>query len=363
MKKIKLVTVVGARPQFIKASALSAEVIENDLFEEVIIHTGQHFDADMSDIFFNELGIPKPKYNLGVGGGSHGENTGVMIIELEKAFNIEQPNAVVLYGDTDSTLAGAIAASKLHIPVVHIEAGLRSFNKRMPEEINRILTDHVSSVLFTPSVSSRNQLLKEGLPSENICISGDVMFDATQKFGKMAKQQASKEVRTQVERNSKYALLTLHRAENVDHKERLETILNNISLVEFPVLFPIHPRTAIRLKQYKLELPANVIRLNPVGYFSMLYLEKNAEVVLTDSGGVQKEAFFSKVPCVTLRDETEWLELVELGVNFIVGDDQLKFTKAISKIKNIEESVYSVNVYGDGSSSSQILNFISSRLG
>jgi UDP-GlcNAc3NAcA epimerase len=218
MKKIRLVTVVGARPQFIKASALSAEILDNDLFEEVIIHTGQHFDSEMSDVFFNELGIPKPIYNLGVGGGSHGENTGRMIIELEKVFITERPDAVVLFGDTDSTLAGAIAASKLHIPVVHIEAGLRSFNKKMPEEVNRILTDHVSSILFTPSSSSRDQLLKEGLSSDDICVSGDIMFDATLKFRGIAKQEASVEVKHHVENNSKYALLTLHRAENVDHK-------------------------------------------------------------------------------------------------------------------------------------------------
>lgn len=363
MKRIKLLTVVGARPQFIKASALSSEVLKHDLFEEVIIHTGQHFDTEMSDIFFNELGIPKPKFNLGVGGGSHGENTGKMIIELEKVFITEQPSAVVLYGDTDSTLAGAIAASKLHIPVVHIEAGLRSFNKRMPEEINRILTDHVSSILFTPSASSQEQLLAEGVSSENICISGDIMFDATLKFGRIAKQQASKEVRMQVDNNSKYALLTLHRAENVDYKERFESILNNISLVEFPVLFPIHPRTANRLEQFNLNLPTNVVRLDPVGYFSMLYLEKNSSVILTDSGGVQKEAFFSKVPCVTLRDETEWVELIDLGVNFIVGDNMTKFTTAISKIEHIDKSVYSENIYGNGTSSLKILNFISSKLG
>lgn len=315
---MKIVTVVGARPQFVKAATVSREIQKyneakpEQLVEEIIVHTGQHYDANMSDIFFEEMEIPKPGYTLGVGGGSHGQMTGRQLEKIEQVLLDEKPDKVLVYGDTNSTLAGALAAAKLHIPVLHVEAGLRSFNMAMPEEVNRILTDNVSSKLFCPTVTAVQNLSREGFEEKNCDILnvGDVMFDAARFYsGRSSKPKGLETLQ------SKYALVTVHRAENTDDIARLTQIVSALnSLAEdMDVVVPLHPRTRKILDENGLEL--NVKILDPVSYFEMIWLLQNSTVVLTDSGGLQKEAYFFSKPCVTLRDQTEWVELIEAGVN------------------------------------------------
>ncbi|MBD2792788.1 non-hydrolyzing UDP-N-acetylglucosamine 2-epimerase [Xenorhabdus szentirmaii] len=328
----KIITILGARPQFIKASSVSFSLNRHGGFKEIILHTGQHFDTNMSDIFFNQLHIPKPDYTLNTGGGTHGEMTGKMLIEIEKVLITEKPEAVMVYGDTNSTLAGALAASKLQIPVIHIEAGLRSFNMNMPEEVNRILTDNISSILFCPTNTALNNLSNEGFNSKSVYIKkvGDVMEDSALYFSKMAIKPK------ELNFIPRFILTTLHRAENTDNKNRLIEIVNALNYIHkeiCPVVLPLHPRTQKMLKNYNLNLDVNLI--NPVGYLEMLWLLKNTDLVITDSGGLQKEAFFFKKPCVTLRDQTEWLELVENGVN--------KLSKA-DKNEIISSVMYSLNI-------------------
>lgn len=318
---MKLATVLGARPQFIKAAAVSRAIAVHNTssaatVQETVIHTGQHFDARMSDVFFAELGMEKPKYHLGINGGSHGEMTGRMLIEIEKVLLAEKPDIVLVYGDTNSTLAGALAAIKLHIPVAHVEAGLRSFNMMMPEEINRIITDRVSRWLFTPTEIAAQHLVREGFSVDAIHPVGDVMYDVALHYG-AASAHGSSLLRELDLKENGYVLATVHRAENTDHPERLAVIVNALSELarDIDVVWPMHPRTRSILTRGDAELSTAVKVIDPVGYLEMVALEKSAAMVATDSGGVQKEAFFHSVPCVTLRDETEWVELVEAGWN------------------------------------------------
>lgn len=315
---MKIVTVLGARPQFIKASVVSLAMAQTTGLQEVLVHTGQHFDANMSDVFFDELGMKKPDYFLDIHGGGHGAMTGRMLIEIEKVLQHERPDAVLVYGDTNSTLAGALAAAKLHIPVAHVEAGLRSFNMAMPEEINRILTDRISRWLFTPTQTAADHLAREGFAPEHIIPVGDVMYDVALHHG--ARVQAGTGLMARLGLQEKaYVLATIHRAENTDHPQRLGAIVDALisTAKTLPVVWPLHPRTRAVLQQAgRLDALANAVHLiEPVGYLDMVQLEKFAALIATDSGGVQKEAFFYRVPCVTLRDETEWVELVDAGWN------------------------------------------------
>lgn len=355
----KIITIIGARPQFIKAAAVSREFESSEKLEEIIVHTGQHFDTNMSDIFFEELQIKKPAYNLGIGGGTHGENTGRMIEHIEKLLLKEKPEFVLVYGDTDSTLSGAIAAAKLNIPLIHIEAGLRSFNRKMPEEINRVLTDHAADILFTPTESASEQLFKEGISEDKVVLSGDVMFDATRIFGSIA----AKKSKSDLQRFTKkpYALLTMHRAENVDYKAKVQNIFTALFESGLYFIFPIHPRTEKNIKNFDIIVPQNVTLIPPVGYLDMLYLERNASFIITDSGGVQKEAYFNSVPCITLRTETEWVELVDAGVNFITSDNKEKIHNAIEKCNKLAESDFDHNFYGDGYAAKKIVDYLSKK--
>lgn len=316
--KLMIATIVGARPQFIKASAVSAVIQARSDINEIIIHTGQHYDANMSDVFFDELGIPRPAHNLDVHGGMHGAMTGRMLEGIEGLLLDIRPDAVLVYGDTNSTLAGALAAAKLHIPVAHVEAGLRSFNMRMPEEVNRILTDRISDWLFAPTEEACGHLRSEGVASDRIRNVGDVMFDVALLHGSRVDAGGAALQRWQLAPGS-YALATVHRAENTDDPQRLanivDALINLANLV--PVVWPVHPRTKAILSKAGRWADAEkaITIVDPVSYLEMVQLEKFAALIATDSGGVQKEAFFHKVPCVTLRDETEWTELVDAGWN------------------------------------------------
>lgn len=348
MGKTKIATIVGARPQFVKAAVVSRALKQfESAAEEKIIHTGQHFDANMSDIFFEELDIPRPHFHLGVGGGTHGQNTGRMLEKIEAVLLEEKPSVVLVYGDTDSTLAGTLAAVKLHIPVAHVEAGLRSFNKKMPEEINRILTDHAANILFTPTSTATNHALAEGIAKERIQQAGDVMYDAAIYYS--AKAEAGSNILQQLSLFSKqFILTTLHRAENVDDKKRLQQIFNGLAKSNMPVVLPMHPRTKKRLHEFGIALPANINIIEPIGYFDMIVLEKHAAIIATDSGGVQKEAYFHKTPCVTMRDETEWVELLECGANIITGADESKIEAAIKKSLGTNSHIFNTPLYGNG---------------
>lgn len=357
---LKITTIIGARPQFIKAAAVSRAFSQKGL-EEKILHTGQHHDANMSDIFFSELEIPKPHFHLGISGGSHGEMTGKMLVEIEKVFLRDKPDIVLVYGDTNSTLAGALAASKLHIPVAHVEAGLRSFNKRMPEEINRILTDNVSQFLFTPTETADNNLKKEGFQSNQIFRVGDVMFDAATYFGEKAEKK-SNILSTLNLKPKEFILATIHRAENTDDEQRLKNIFKAFSELssKYTIVLPIHPRTR---KLFEKNADFNFLKkdqfkiIDPVGYLDMVKLEKNASLIATDSGGVQKEAFFYEVPCVTLRDQTEWTELIDLGWNRLVTPtDSTKIVQCI--LEALKCKGRKASPYGNGQSSELIAGIL-----
>lgn len=349
---MRVFTVVGARPQFIKAAVVS-RVIRSaaEEVEEVLVHTGQHYDENMSDVFFKDLDIPEPAYNLGVGGGGHGQNTGRMLEGLEKLMLADKPDWVLVYGDTDSTLAGALAAAKLHIPIAHVEAGLRSFNRRMPEEINRVLTDHVSTKLFAPTQVAESNLLNEGVERSKIEIVGDVMYDAALFYEKGARAPNFFSERQLAPGG--FVLCTVHRAENTDGLLRMKAIFDGLATSRVPVVLPLHPRTKARLADSGLALPSNVIVVDPVGYLEMVWLEANCAVIATDSGGVQKEAYFHKKGCVTLRDETEWVELVDAGYNKIVGCDSRKIEEALAEMTEIK--IGDSRLYGDGHAGEKIL--------
>ena len=364
----KILTIIGARPQFIKASAVSASMAESGQLSEVVVHTGQHFDPNMSEVFFDELGMAKPAYYFDIHGCGHGEMTGRMLMEIEKVLLIERPAALLVYGDTNSTLAGALAASKLHVPIAHVEAGLRSANMAMPEEVNRILTDHVARWLFTPTVAANRHLLREGIDPDRIHLVGDVMFDVALRHGARVDrcrgllQKSGAAVNISAGR---YCLVTVHRAENTDHPARLAVIVD--ALIAFsrkiPVVWPLHPRTQqVLARQGKLDtLMRAVTLLDPLGYLDMVHLEKHAALIATDSGGVQKEAFFYRVPCVTLRDETEWCELVEAGWNRVVppvhAGEVLQALHA-----SLGSTGKSIAPYGAGDAAARIVERLSSDL-
>ncbi|MGT2551826.1 non-hydrolyzing UDP-N-acetylglucosamine 2-epimerase [Acinetobacter geminorum] len=355
---MKILTVIGARPQFIKASVVSAAIQKSSGLQEKIIHTGQHFDQNMSDIFFNQLGIPKPDYQLDINSSSHGAMTGRMLEAIEKICLEEKPDRLMVYGDTNSTLAGALAAAKLHIPVAHIEAGLRSFNMKMPEEINRILTDQVSDILFCPTETAVKNLNNEGFNAKPVKVLnvGDVMQDSSMFF---AERAVKSEVLANIPENG-FIVATLHRAENTDVPERLKAIIEALNYINHhiqPVVLPLHPRTQKVVKSLGLKL--EMIVLEPIGYLEMIWLLKHCSAVVSDSGGVQKEAFFFKKPCITMRDQTEWVELIENGVNVLAGADTQKiieFTQSMLH-KNIEDPF---NLYGGGKASQNIVNVLAS---
>lgn len=341
---MKILTIVGARPQFIKAATVSRAFDAEGGCAEILLHTGQHFDQNMSHVFFEELGIRSPKYNLEIGGGTHGQNTGRMIEGIESVLFDEKPDWVLVYGDTDSTLAGAVAAAKLHIPIAHVEAGLRSYNRNMPEEINRKVTDHVATLLLTPNEDAVRTLALEGIAGEAVKNVGDVMFDATLHFGARA-ERVSRVLDRLACVPGAYVLATVHRQENTDESHRLVHILNAFGQFSMPVVLPLHPRTRKRIEQHALHMPSNVLITEPLGYLDMLMLEKHAALIATDSGGVQKEAYFHKVPCVTLRDETEWRELIEMGWNVLASPDAPDFLHKILQERtpgNLDASPYGV---------------------
>lgn len=351
---MKIVTIVGARPQFIKASVVSAALAPS--FEEVIVHTGQHYDRNMSDVFFEELSIPHPKYNLGVGSGSHGRQTGEMLIRIEEVLQKEQPDILLVYGDTNSTLAGALAASKLHIPVAHVEAGLRSYNRRMPEEQNRVLTDHISTWLFCPTQTAADNLKKEGI-TEGVSIPGDVMLDSVLHFLKLAKANPEKTAiyGTLGISPKAYRLATLHRAETTDGGlPAVLRIFRAFEQLPQPVVLPIHPRTRPLAEQaIRQEGFQNIKLIDPVGYLEMLLLTSGAKQVLTDSGGLQKEAWFMEVPCITLRHETEWVETLTGSWNVLCSLDTADILeKALHTVP--DPAARGLMPFGDGSASQKI---------
>ena len=358
---MKIVSVVGARPQIIKAAALSRVIVKHNKnnpdfsIAEVILHTGQHYDKNMSQVFFEELDILEPDYNLGVGSGSHGEQTGRMLQKIEVILNKEQPDYCIVYGDTNSTLAGALAAAKLHIQVAHIEAGLRSYNRIMPEEVNRVLTDHLSDILFCPTRTSVDNLAREGI-SKGVHQVGDVMFDCIQFYTKKAKILEQKMLRTLDIRPRSYYLATIHRAENTDLDSRLNHIVeafNEIATIDGPVILPLHPRTAKQVRKNGLNFTDCVRVIQPVSYFEMLILENNARLILTDSGGVQKEAHWFGVPCITLRDETEWVETVESGWNILTGADKRCIINAV-RHSLTRQNMSPEPIYGYGNAADRI---------
>jgi UDP-GlcNAc3NAcA epimerase len=349
---MKVVTVLGARPQFIKAASVSREINKYEDMEEVIVHTGQHFDANMSDVFFDEMKIPKPDYNLNINGLSHGAMTGQMLEKIEEVLIHEKPEWVLVYGDTNSTLAGALAASKLHIKVAHIEAGLRSFNMRMPEEVNRILTDRVSTLLFCPTQSAIDNLSQEGYKNLNCTIvnSGDVMQDGAMFYADLAQQPEGLIV------EDGFVLSTIHRAENTDDDKNLRGIVEGLNEIakDHPIVLPLHPRTRNILKVKEYTLAENIQVIEPIGYLQMVWLIQHSSMIMTDSGGLQKEAFFFKKPCVTLRDETEWVELIDNNFNVLTGADREKIVNAVrshSFNKN-----YDIDLYGRGRASQKIVD-------
>lgn len=340
MRNRQILSIVGARPQFVKAAVVSrAFESTRSHIEESIVHTGQHFDTNMSEVFFEQMGIPKPAVNLGIGGMSHGAMTGAMLSELEKLYQERRPAAVLVYGDTNSTLAGALAASKLHIPVLHVEAGLRSYNKRMPEEQNRVLTDHLSDLLLAPTAQAVQNLEQEGI-SQGVIETGDVMYDAALYYAEKAVPPRGVKI------PHRFALMTLHRAENTDDPQRLKSIVEAVnSAVSMTVILPLHPRTRKVLQGSGLALAGHVQTIEPVGYLEMVYLETRADRILTDSGGVQKEAYFFEKPCGTMRDETEWVETVAAGANTLLGADG----EAIrSFLGSTHPEIYWPPLYGDG---------------
>ena len=379
MQPVKLLNIVGARPQIIKASAISRAIRNtfHDRIKEILVHTGQHYDNEMSGVFFDELEIHKPDYNLGAGSARHGRQTSLMITGIEEVLLSVKPDCVVLYGDTNSTLAGAIAASKLHFPVVHIEAGLRSFNKNMPEELNRIMTDHASTLLFAPTNAALKNLMREGFRPENsppytidnpkIYLTGDIMYDNSLFFAKLSEKRAGLLERLGVERD-KFMLATIHRDTNTDNIQRLEAILKELKEISEQVMvniiMPLHPRTVISLKNNLPALYAELMAgrfikiIPPVSYLEMTLLEKTSRLIITDSGGVQKESHFFLKPCLVLRKETEWIELINNGTAVLVDANPVKIRNEFSKYFNNSGGLDYPAFYGNGQTAEFILGEI-----
>ncbi|MDL2221939.1 UDP-N-acetylglucosamine 2-epimerase (non-hydrolyzing) [Parabacteroides sp. OttesenSCG-928-N08] len=361
---MKIVTIVGARPQFVKAAMVSRAIRQHNntsgaKIQEMLLHTGQHYDENMSDIFFQELDIPLPSWQLYCGNATHGAMTGTMLIEIEQILLAERPDYVLVYGDTNSTLAGALAASKLHIPIVHVEAGLRSFNRQMPEEINRVLTDHLSAILCCPTHAAISHLEREGI-REGVHHVGDVMYDAALLFGALAERRSTILIDQGLRRHQFY-LCTLHRQENTDHPDRLGQIveaLTAIGRVDCPLVLPLHPRTRGRLEQQGLlellKSHPGVVLTAPLSFLDMVMLEKQARVILTDSGGVQKEAYFHRTPCITLREETEWTETVDAGWNQLAGYQ----TASILRCMETDPERTEITEYGTGHCAEAIIQLL-----
>jgi UDP-N-acetylglucosamine 2-epimerase len=354
---MKILTVIGARPQFIKATPVSKALREAG-HSEFLLHTGQHYDQKMSQVFFEDMGIPTPDVNLNIGSGNHGWQTGQMLLGIENVLLTETPDWVLVYGDTNSTLAGALAAVKLHIPVAHVEAGLRSFNREMPEEYNRVLTDHCSDILFCPTQTAVVNLEKEGI-TQGVYQVGDVMYDAVLQFSDLA--QMKSEILTNLDLKPKeYMLATVHRPYNTDQPTKLLAILEAFAELSKTIVFPTHPRTRKQIEALgvKSQLPENIKLIEPVGYLDMLSLEKSAKMMLTDSGGIQKEAYFFAIPCVTLRPETEWVETVEAGWNVLVGSDKEKILAAVKATTWPPGTPDTI--FGDGNAAESIVRILSS---
>ncbi|MDT9235075.1 non-hydrolyzing UDP-N-acetylglucosamine 2-epimerase [Limnospira sp. PMC 917.15] len=354
---MKIITILGARPQFIKSAVVSSELKKIGFCEEVIVHTGQHYDDNMSKIFFEQLSLQSPKYNLGVGSGTHGYQTGMMMIRLEEVILEEKPTAIIVYGDTNSTVAGSLVAAKLQIKAIHIEAGLRSWNRSMPEEINRVVSDHLADILFSPTETSVTNLINEGISKTKIELVGDVMYDVF-----LRQESLSKNLNNALEKHNlkkgDYILATLHRAENTDNVDRLKAIITALNMLgqKFQVIMPLHPRTLTKLKANLLVKDYCDIKiLKPVGYLEMYELEANSRLICTDSGGVQKEAYFHRVPCVTYRHETEWIELVSSGWNYLVEptDAESIYQTFLKAIETEIASLPEIN-YGGGKASEEI---------
>lgn len=360
----KIVTIVGARPQFIKAAVLSRLIRSKKYckkFQEVLVHSGQHYDQNMSDIFFEEMEIPKPYYNLNVGSGTHGKMTGTMLIKIEEVLLKEKPDFVLVYGDTNSTLAGALAASKLHIPIAHVEAGLRSFWKKMPEEQNRILTDHLSDFLLCPTETAINNLSDEGIKL-NVINVGDIMLDAHRYYSNKLNaekdtllEKMAEDNQLDIKKGDDFYLLTIHRAENTDDPIKLGNIVNALNAVEKEAICPMHPRTLKQLEKFNLTFKPHIKIIKPVGYLEMLTLQSECEFVVTDSGGVQKEAFFSNKKCITLREQTEWIETLENNNNILCGTDK---DKIVTALNGVNQFCATSNLFGDGNTGELILDIL-----
>lgn len=354
---MKILTVVGARPQFIKASMLSRLFKENINTEEKLVHTGQHYDANLSDVFFTQLQMPKPDYYLGVGSDTHGKQTAKMLSDIETILIKEKPDIMLVYGDTNSTLAGSLAASKLHIPIAHVESGLRSFNKAMPEEINRLLTDHLSSWLFCPTDAAVANLKNEGI-AEGVYLTGDIMFDAVLYYKTIALKHSTLLSRLNLTPKD-YYLATIHRAENTDNRNKLENLLNALYQLDRDVVMPLHPRTKNKIEKWKLDYFLSASHLHviePLDYFDMLALESQAKLILTDSGGVQKEAYMLQIPCITLRDETEWTETVQAEWNTLAGASDPQ--EILQKVRLIKKPASYPVIFGVGNTSEKILEIL-----
>jgi UDP-N-acetylglucosamine 2-epimerase len=377
---MKVVTIVGARPQFIKAAAVTRAVRRynqrcpsNRRFHEIFVHTGQHYDYLMDEVFFEDLNLPKPDYHLGVGSGSHGRQTGMMLERTEVVLQKEKPKVVLVYGDTNSTLAGALSAAKLNIPVAHVEAGLRSYNQAMPEEVNRLLTDHLSTFLFCPTDQAARNLLKEGIKDgEGRIVKrvGDVMYDSILYYSKIAGRKSTplKDLGFDTRHKTRvtsYYLATLHRAENTDNPKRLKSILKALNEIgrNTPIVLPLHPRTKKMIETYHhCSEFKNIQFIAPVSYLNMLQLEKNAKTILTDSGGVQKEAYWLRVPCLTLREETEWTETTKSGWNILVGTETERITAGIKCMEKMGSLEKRMGLFGDGKASQKIVQILTRHL-
>lgn len=358
---MKILTVIGARPQFIKAATVSRAIKEHNInsidsiIVEKIVHTGQHYDSNMSDVFFEEMDIPKPTYTLGIGGGMHGAMTGQQLEKIEDILIKELPDYVLVYGDTNSTLAGSLAAAKLHIPVIHVEAGLRSFNMEMPEEINRILTDQISSILFCPTQTAIDNLYNEGFKNKSCKIInvGDVMYDAALFYSHNSKKPFSVE-----DFDGEFVLTTMHRADNTDNADNLKEIISGLNAINriTPVICPMHPRTRKVIESLSINIEFKLI--NPVSYFEMLWLLQNSFCVITDSGGLQKEAYFFGKLCITLREQTEWVELININANVLVGCDSSKLVNQFLFLKEQVNQFPEIQLYGDGTAAKKIINYL-----